>query len=167
MGVMANHTVSFLSRIVNIGTGERIFLVTPKTQGLPRIFQITRAVRGMGLMAGRATPFLDGLVHMGLLEQCLCVLVTGIAECAIWHEGLVAVICGMGTVAGKAAAFLNRAMNMGLSKGRFTFGMAGVTEVRPLLLDLQGLGRFRRMVACTTLVLIEGGMDKLTKQFGI
>ena len=121
----------------------------------------------MGLMAGRAMPLLNRLVDMGLLEQCLCLLVTGIAECAVRHEGLVRVIRGMGAMAGQATAFLNRTVNMGLSKGRFTFGMAGVTELRPLLLDLQGLGRFRRVVACTTLILIEGLMDKLTKQFGV
>ena len=167
MGFMANYTVPLLNWLMDVGTGERIFLVTSEAQGIACIFQITRAVCGMGLMAGRATPFLDGLVHMGLLEQCLCLLVTGIAECAVRHEGLIRVIRGMGAVAGQATAFLNRTVNMGLSKGRFTFRMAGVTELCPLLLDLQGLGRFRRVVACTTLILIQGLMDKFTKQFSV
>ena len=110
--------------------------MTPEAQGLARVFQITGAVRGMGLMAGRAMPLLYGPVDMGLLEQCLCVLVTGIAKCAIGHEGLIRVVCGMGAVTGQATAFLNRTVDMGFLKGRLTLGMAGVTEPRPLLLDL-------------------------------
>jgi hypothetical protein len=136
MRLVADDTVSFLNRIVNIGTHERAFLVTSEAEGLARIFQIIRTVCGMGVMTGRATPLLDGLVDMGLFEQCLRVLVTGIAECAVRHEGLVRVIRGMGAVAGKATAFLNRTVDIGLFKGRLTFRVATVTELRPLLFNL-------------------------------
>jgi hypothetical protein len=136
MGVMANHTLALLNWIMDLGTGEAVFLVTSEAEGLARIFQITRAVCGMGLMAGRASPLFNGLVDMRLLKQCLCVLMTGIAKCAVRHEGLVRVIRGVGAVAGKATAFLNGAVDMGLFKSRFTFRVTRVTELCPLLFNV-------------------------------
>lgn len=117
----------------------------------------------MGIMTSRAISLLDGPVNVGLLKQRLFLIVAGIAKLSVGEKGLVIVIRCMRAVARKAIALVYRLVDMVLHEGCLAFSVATIAEYCPLVLYVQGPGRFRPVMARGAPVLIKGRMHGFSK----